>query len=89
MFGAVFPCIRLEAKHLDGPQNGVLEVELCSTAVSTALSRAAQELTQQPGFREKPLKGGEEESKEKRKPCRHGPGLSGLFCMGSSPLFIN
>lgn len=54
MLGAVFPCIRLEAKHLDGPQNGAFEVELCSTAVSAALSGAAQEPTQQPGFRGKP-----------------------------------
>lgn len=59
VFGAVFPCIRLEAKYLDGPQNGAFEVALRSRAVSAALSGAAQEPTQQPGCRGKPRGGSE------------------------------
>ena len=59
VFGAVFPCICLEAKYLDGPQSGAFEAEPCSTAVGAALSRAAQEPTQQPGFRGKPRGGSE------------------------------
>lgn len=54
VFGATFPCIHPEAKYLHRQPNGVFGAGCCSVAVSTTWSWAVQELTQQPGFREKP-----------------------------------
>lgn len=57
VFGAVFPCIPLEAKYLDGPQNGALAVELRGGAVGAALAGAAREPDQELGFGGKPRGG--------------------------------
>lgn len=88
MFGAVFPCIRLEAKYLDGPHHGAFEAELRSAALpGVRRSRPSSQAAE--GNLGAAPKGGEEESKEKGKRCRHSSGASGQFCTGSSHLFIN
>jgi len=80
VFGAVLPRLRLEAKVLEGPQNGVFEDELGSVSCpglrgSRPSSRAAE------GNLGAAPKGGEEESEEKRKSYRHSSGVSGDFCL--------
>lgn len=45
VFGAVFPCVCLEAKVLDGAGNGVFGGAPCSRAVSTAAAAGAQSET--------------------------------------------
>lgn len=79
VFGAVFPCVCLEAKVSDGPGNGVFGGAPWSRAVSTAAAAAG------PGARPR----GSSESRSGAKPgeekaldtlgCPAGPGARGLY----------
>lgn len=73
MFGGAFPCLGLEAKYSDGPQNGAFEAELRSGAVSAARVGAAQEATQRPGFGGTPW-GGSERRKARGRESAAGTG---------------
>lgn len=78
VFGAVFPCVCLEAKAVDGPGNGVFGGALWRRAVSTAAAAGPRSETWGQ-LRE------QEWSKARR---RESTGSSGLFCRGRKPLSI-